>query len=63
MFSTVQAGKSCLWREGGPSLPGAADTFGGTQAAEYGGLLFLDYADGRFLEDNRNIITNNPCLT
>jgi hypothetical protein len=61
MFTTAKTGTSCLWREGGPSLPGAVDTFGGTPGAEYGGLLFLDYADGRFLEDNRNIVANNPC--
>jgi hypothetical protein len=61
MYTTANAGTSCLWREGGPSLPGAVDTFGGTPAAEFGGLLFLDYADGRFLEDNRNIIASNPC--
>jgi hypothetical protein len=61
MFSTAGARASCVWREGGPALPGAVNTFGGTPAAEFGGLLFLDYADGRFLEDNRNIISTNPC--
>jgi hypothetical protein len=61
MYTTASAGGSCVWREGGPALPGALETFGGTPGDEYGGLLFLDYADGRFLEDNRNILSRNPC--
>jgi hypothetical protein len=60
IFSTT--GKNgCGWREGGVHMPGTTNTFGGTATSEFGPLLALDYADGTFYEDFRNVLSSNPC--
>ena len=59
-----------LWEEGGDSIPGATDNFGGNPA-EYGGLLASNYPSGppsaapftvsqRYNNFHRNLSTN-PC--
>jgi hypothetical protein len=59
-------GIKCIWRLGGPYLPGTTNTFGGTSAAEYGPLLRLAYPDlgGKVsvrFNDFRMVLPNNPC--
>ena len=56
----------CIWRLGGPYLPGTTNTFGGTSTAEYGPLLKLAYPStgGQVtvhLNDFRRILPYNPC--
>ena len=62
-------GLGCVWRLGGPDMPGTTNTFGGSSATEYGNLLALAYptvvngqpqAAFRF-EDFRQILPGNPC--
>ncbi len=68
-FTTARAGDACVWREGGPNLPGATDTFGGSSTTEYGPLLKLFYASvvngqpsvNYVFNDFRQILPNNPC--
>jgi hypothetical protein len=56
----------CGWQEGGGNIQGTINNFGGTSTAEYGPLLFNPYINGAdasiiLVEDNRNILDNNPC--
>ncbi|MBV9445711.1 MAG: hypothetical protein JO345_07430 [Streptosporangiaceae bacterium] len=68
-FTTARVGAACVWREGGPNLPGATDTFGGSSTTAYGPLLKLAYAavvNGQpsvnfVYNDFRQILPNNPC--
>jgi len=57
--------QACVWQEGGPAIPGAANTFGGNSAAEYGSLLPLSYprpTGAQFLyNDFRQVLPLNPC--
>jgi hypothetical protein len=71
IYSTFNGpGNTCLWEEGGDSIPGATDNFGGNPA-EYGGLLASNYPSGppsaapftvsqRYNNFHRNLSTN-PC--
>jgi hypothetical protein len=68
MFSTFNGGpnKSCLWEEGAGNFTNATNNFGGTPAAEYGGLQLLNYPAVGFTvtqryNDFNNTLGNNPC--
>ena len=57
---------SCIWQEGGADIPGTTNTFGGTSAAEFGGLLLSNYPAAGFTITQRynnlhNTLDNNPC--
>jgi hypothetical protein len=57
----------CFWQLGGAHIPGTTNTFGGSSAAEFGPLLFLDYPGPGFTpihrtNDFRQVLSNNPCL-
>ena len=59
-------GSQCVWRLGGPYLPGTTNAFGGNSAAEYGPLLQLAYpaVGGEVtvrLNDFRRVLPYNPC--
>ena len=65
-YSTVKVGKSCMWGEGGPYLPNAINTFGGSSATEYGKLFssvfptsFTSSARGFF--NFQRVLPSNPC--
>lgn len=64
---TGMSTSACHWREGGPLVPGATHTFGGTSRSEYGtDVLFLFYpTTGNKVvyeaEDFRSILSSNPC--
>jgi hypothetical protein len=65
-FTTTGSGTSCLWQEGGANIPGTTNTFGGSSAAEFGPLLFLDYPGPGFTpihrtNDFRQVLPSNPC--
>ena len=66
-FSTsTDATVGCAWQEGGAHIPGTTNTFGGNSAAEFGGLLFLDYPGPGFTpihrtNDYRQVLSSNPC--
>jgi len=68
IFTTTRVDGTCVWQEGGGSIPGTRDAFGGTSSAEYGGLLLSNYpAAGfkitqRFNNFHRNL-KDNPCPT
>ena len=60
-------GVGCLWQLGGANIPGTTNTFGGSSAAEFGPLLFLDYPGPVFTpihrtNDFRQVLDGNPCL-
>lgn len=66
IYSTGMAGGHCVWREGGPFIPGATNNFGGSSAVEYGGLMLSVYpAVGNttqgILENFHRTLPNNPC--
>ena len=57
----------CFWQLGGAHIPGTTNTFGGSSAAEFGPLLFLDYPGPGFTpihrtNDFRQVLSTNPCL-
>ena len=56
----------CFWQLGGAHIPGTTNTFGGSSAAEFGDLLFLNYPGPGFLpihrtNDFRQVLETNPC--
>lgn len=60
------ASVGCFWQLGGANIPGTTNTFGGSSAAEFGDLLFLDYPGPGFLpihrtNDFRQVLETNPC--
>jgi hypothetical protein len=60
-------GVGCFWQLGGANIPGTTNTFGGSSAAEFGPLLFLDYPGPVFTpihrtNDFRKVLDGNPCL-
>ena len=67
IFSTnTVADGSCIWQEGGGSIPGTTNNFGGTSTAEYGGLLLSNYPAAGFTITQRynnfhNTLGDNPC--
>jgi hypothetical protein len=71
IYTTTNAGGSCAWQLGGPSIPGTTNTFGGSSATEYGtrasgNLLPLAYPSAGhqnaiIYEDFRHILPTNPC--
>jgi len=65
IYTTGTLGGQCVWQEGGASLPGTTNTFGGNSTAEYGSLLSLAYpipggVVSRY-NNYRNTLTTNPC--
>ncbi len=65
IYTTNIGSNGCQWQLGGTNIPGTANTFGGTPAAEYGSLLKLYYpvpggTVGRY-NDFRNVLSSNPC--
>jgi hypothetical protein len=59
-------GVGCFWQLGGANIPGTTNTFGGSSAAEFGPLLFLDYPGPVFTpihrtNDFRQVLGSNPC--
>lgn len=64
--TTTAPDGSCIWQEGGGNIPGTTDNFGGTSAAEYGGLLLSNYPAANFTITQRynnfhNTLGYNPC--
>jgi hypothetical protein len=56
----------CFWQLGGANIPGTTNTFGGSSAAEFGPLLFLDYPGAGLTpihrtNDFRQVLSFNPC--
>jgi hypothetical protein len=68
IFSTTTASNgSCIWQEGGASIPGTTNTFGGSSSTEFGSLLLSPYPAMGFTiteryNNFRNILSHNPCL-
>jgi hypothetical protein len=64
--TTTDSNGSCIWQEGGGSIPGTTNNFGGTSSAEYGGLLLSPYpvagpsVSTRYNNFN-NTLDYNPC--
>jgi hypothetical protein len=58
---------SCLWQEGGGSIPGTVDNFGGTSPAEYGTVPqeqiypAAGFTTQGIYETFRNTLGTNPC--
>lgn len=67
MFVTGSSGGQCVWEEGGPAIPGATNTFGGSSTTEFGPLLKLFYPSSNLagvvfrFNDFRNTLASNPC--
>jgi hypothetical protein len=71
IYSTTMVGKgddrACWWQEGGGSIPGTKNNFGGIPGLEYGGLQAQTYpAAGntvqQILETFHNTLGYNPCF-
>ena len=70
IFSTVPSGTACLWQEGGPSIPGTTNNFGGSSATEFSttpepavyinGTSAAPGSVTKF-ENYRRILSTNPC--
>jgi hypothetical protein len=69
-YPMYTAGRSasggCEWREGGPAIPNAINTFGGTPAKFWGKATSTFYPVGphstqTFFENFDNVLPNNPC--
>jgi len=69
IFTTATASDgSCVWQEGGGSIPGTTNNFGGTSSLEYGPLLVSNYpvagpSVSQRLNNFHNTLSNNPCPT
>jgi hypothetical protein len=66
IFTTTRVHGTCIWQEGGASIKGTTNTFGGTSAAEYGNLLLSNYPAAGFTVTQRynnfhRTLKNNPC--
>jgi hypothetical protein len=70
IFSTATGSSGCVWKEGGPSVAGVTNNFGGTSGAEFGGLVNLTFVSSNpanltgivhAFEDFRHILGSNPC--
>jgi hypothetical protein len=64
--TTTGPNRSCWWQEGGGSIPGTTNNFGGVSGVEYGGLLASNYpvagpSVSQRLNNYRNILSTNPC--
>lgn len=67
-YSTRLDSSGCRWQEGGSSLPGTLDDFGGSSAAEFGPILanFYPNPDGQpqyIYENFHRTLSINPCPT
>jgi hypothetical protein len=65
-FSTNTQGEQCVWQLGGAYIPGTTNWFGGSSAAEFGGILasFYPAANGQpqyIYENFHNTLATNPC--
>jgi hypothetical protein len=66
IYSTRNEADGCRWQLGGPFLPFANETFGGTSAAEYGPLVAFFYpatnGEPQFIfETFHRTLPHNPC--
>jgi len=66
IYSTTTFSRGCIWQEGGGSIPGTTNNFGGTSTLEYGGLLLSAYPAAGFTVTERynnfhNDLARNPC--
>jgi hypothetical protein len=66
IYSTRLSGNGCRWQLCGPYILFTTNTFGGTSAAEYGGLQASVYpaSNGlpQYIFDNfHNTLSKNPC--
>jgi len=66
IYTTTRLHGSCLWQEGGGSIPGTVNNFGGTAPAEYGGLQEQIYPAAGFTtqgiyETFHRTLGSNPC--
>jgi len=66
LYSTTGT-NNCAWREGGTHMPRTTNTFGGSSAAEYGGLQATYYPQAPGFppefdyENFRRVLSTNPC--
>ena len=65
IYTTAQTEDGCVWQFGGAHIPGTANDFGGSAAAEYGALLPM-IAPGTtgsvtFFLDFQRALPSNPC--
>jgi hypothetical protein len=66
LYSTTNSHGVCLWQEGGASIPGTTNNFGGSSTTEFGSLLQSPYPAAvntvtvRF-NNFRNVLSSNPC--
>jgi hypothetical protein len=70
IFTTRAVVGGCLWQEGGPSIPGTTNNFGGSSATEFsttpepavyiGGTSAAPSSQTKF-ENYRQILSSNPC--
>ena len=66
IYSTGRREDGCRWQLGGPYLPFATETFGGTSTAEYGPLVAFFYPSSNgepqyIFETFHRTLPNNPC--
>jgi hypothetical protein len=65
IYTTGTLAGGCVWQEGGASIPGTTNTFGGNSTAEFGPLLQLFYPRPggvvKRFNDFRNVVSSNPC--
>ncbi len=72
IFSTIKLDNTCQWQFGGPKIPGAINTFGGTSTTEFGpisGVAFPNVATPEqpngssivIFGNYRRILNENPC--
>ena len=64
IYTTGSLAGGCIWQEGGASIPGTTNTFGGNSTAEFGPLLQLFYPIPggvvRRYNNFRNTLPTNP---
>jgi hypothetical protein len=66
LFSTTNSHGVCLWQEGGASIPGTTNNFGGSSTSEFGSLLLSPYPATGFkiterYNNFRQVLNHNPC--
>jgi hypothetical protein len=67
IYSLGHYGGACYWQEGGPSIPGTYNRFGGNSVTEYGTTLKQEFypAPGNTIqliyENFTHVLSNNPC--
>ena len=66
-FSSGPSVSGCDWMEGGASIPGATNTYGGSSTAEFGSLLKVWFPSGGWKSEGAYTVFNqtldtNPCM-